>query len=292
MSRLLAVVVALLAVACGPGGLPLGSPLSTAQLKFAVIDAVGPPVYCDPDYYPIARIGGEEQNADVYYPQVRADASLYTAIVAHEHLPSGELNEAQKLVLYRAFKKLRALTLTPSGSAYAFQVRAQSRGGNAGYELVDGVVRVDGSVNVIKRSPAGPPVCPICLSASTLIATPGGPLSVTAIEPGMLVWTGAPGGGRVAVPVEKVGSIAVPPGHVMVHLVLADGRELMASPGHRTADGRMLGALAAGDALDGSRVVRWEIVPYDGGRTYDLLPAGPIGTYWADGILLQSTLSR
>jgi len=78
----------------------------------------------------------------------------------------------------------------------------------------------------------------------------------------------------------------------MVHLKLADGRELLASPGHRTADGRQLGALAVGDRLDGSTITLWEVVPYSGDHTYDLLPAGPTGTYWANGILLLSTLSQ
>ena len=47
-----------------------------------------------------------------------------------------------------------------------------------------------------------------------------------------------------------------------VRLRLADGRELWASRGHRTADGRPLGGLAAGETLDGSRIVLWELVPY------------------------------
>ena len=80
-------------------------------------------------------------------------------------------------------------------------------------------------------------------------------------------------------------------GHVMVHLHLADGRELLASPGHRTSDGRPLGSLSIGDEVDGSKVTLWELVPYDGSRTYDLLPAGPTGEYWANGIPLSSTLS-
>jgi len=33
-------------------------------------------------------------------------------------------------------------------------------------------------------------------------------------------------------------------------------------------------------------------VAYSGDRTYDLLPAGPTGFYWAGGILLSSTLSE
>lgn len=106
----------------------------------------------------------------------------------------------------------------------------------------------------------------------------------------MLVWTANALGTRIAAPVLEVGSIEVPAGHQMVHLVLADGRELLASPGHRTADGRQLGSLAAGDRLDGSTITKWELVPYLGDHTHDLLPAGPSGTYWADGILLASTL--
>jgi hypothetical protein len=77
---------------------------------------------------------------------------------------------------------------------------------------------------------------------------------------------------------------------MMVHLALADGRDLLVSPGHRTGDGRPAGSLAAGDQLDGSRITAWELVPYAGKRTYDLLPAGATGRYWANGILMSSTL--
>jgi hypothetical protein len=114
---------------------------------------------------------------------------------------------------------------------------------------------------------------------------------VTDIEPGMVVWTATADGALIAARVLEVGSMQAPAGHRMVHVVLADGRELLASPGHRTADGRSLGWLAAGDALDGSTITRWELVPYAGDRTYDLLPAGPTGRYWANGILLSSTLN-
>ena len=78
---------------------------------------------------------------------------------------------------------------------------------------------------------------------------------------------------------------------MMVHLVLADGRELLVSPGHRTADGRPIGTLERGDSLDGSTITRWDLIPYVGEWTYDLLPAGATGRYWANGILLSSTLT-
>jgi hypothetical protein len=157
--------------------------------------------------------------------------------------------------------------------------------------MVTGTVRVDGVVTVTSRTPTTAPNCPICLAAATLISTPNGDVRVTDIEPGMVVWTATADGKRIAAPVLGVGSMQVPASHRMVHLVLADGRELLASPGHRTAGGRQLGSLATGELLDASTIVRWEVVPYSGERTYDLLPAGGTATYWANGILLSSTLS-
>src|SRR5882672_1138000 len=286
----LAVLATFACGAAGAGGTPVGSPLSVNQLKFKVLDSVGPPVYCDPDFYPVARLDGEKTNALAKYSEIKADAELYSAIVAHEQLPSGELTDDQKLVLYRAWKLLRALALTQAGSDYSFSYRVLSKGGAASYLMVTGTVRVDGVVTVSSRTPTGAPPCPICLAPSTLISTPGGDVRVTDIKPGMLVWTAAVDGTRVATSVLEVGSMEAPAGHLMVHLVLADGRELLASPGHATADGRPLGSLAAGEMIDGSRIVLWELVPYAGGRTYDLLPAGPTGTYWANGIMLSSTL--
>lgn len=295
MIRIWVAALAVLATfACGSaaGTAALGSPLSVNQLKFKVLDAVGQPIYCDPDYYPIARVDGEKTNAIAKYSDIKADAELYSAIIAHEQLPSGELTDEQKLVVYRAWKLLRALTLTQAGRDYSFSYRVLSKGGAASYLMVTGTVRVDGVVTVGPQTPTGAPPCPICLASTTLIATPRGDVRVTDIKPGTLVWTAAGDGSRIAAPVLEVGSMEAPAGHRMVHVVLADGRELLVSPGHRTADGRPLGSVASGDLLDGSRVVLWELVPYAEGRTYDVLPAGPTGTYWANGVLLASTLTK
>src|SRR3989449_10163801 len=286
-------VLVVATVACGSAAPApaVGTPLNTTQLKFAVMDSVGKPVYCDPDFYPIARTGGEEANAVSTYPQIKSDAETYAAIVAHERLPAGDLTDAQKLVVYRAWKLLRAVTLTQAGAGYSFQYRVQSRGGSAAYEMVSGTVRIDGVVKVSSRTPSGPPNCPICLAASTMIATPNGPVRVTDVRVGTIVWTQAADGSRVAASVIQIGSIEAPAAHRMVHVFLADGRELLVSPGHKTADGRPVGTLRAGDRLDGSMINRLELVPYAGGRTYDLLPAGATGHYWANGILLSSTLA-
>jgi len=57
-------------------------------------------------------------------------------------------------------------------------------------------------------------------------------------------------------------------------------------------DGRALGDLNAGDLLDGAHVILLERLPYGGIVTYDLLPSGGTGFYWANGILMGSTLSK
>lgn len=299
MKSWIAPIVIVLTAACGslpvsspasPSAMPIGNALTVSQLKFKVLDAVGTPVYCDPDLYPVARPGNEQANAIARFPQILADAELYAAIIAHENLPATGLTDAQKLIVYRTYKVLNALTLTAGGGVYTFAYRVQKSATGGSYEMATGKVTGDGTVTVASQTQTGPPVCPICLAAGTLIATPSGPVAVTSLRPGMLVWTQSPGGLRVAAPLLEVGSSAVPAGHPMVHLRLADGRELWASPGHRTGDGRPLGTLAVGDTLDGSTVALWKLVPYDGARTYDILPAGASGTYWAGGILMSSTL--
>src|SRR5262249_59637138 len=68
-------------------------------------------------------------------------------------------------------------------------------------------------------------------------------------------------------------------------------REVFASPGHPTADGRTLAQLQPGDALDGARVLSAKRIRYADEYTYDILPSGGTGAYWANGILLGSTLA-
>jgi hypothetical protein len=130
---------------------------------------------------------------------------------------------------------------------------------------------------------------PICLAAQDTIAGPSGSVLVSQLRAGMLVWTLNAAGKRIVAPVMFVRHTRAPMGHVMVRLVLADGRLVEASPGHPTSDGRRIGDLRLADKLDGSRVVRVEILPYVG-DTWDVLPAGSTGVYWADGVLLESTL--
>jgi hypothetical protein len=77
----------------------------------------------------------------------------------------------------------------------------------------------------------------------------------------------------------------------VIRVVLADGRAVVASPGHPTGDGRLVGELNPGDLLDGSRVTTTQSMPY-AGNTWDLLPASSTGEYWANDVLLGSTLGQ
>jgi hypothetical protein len=61
--------------------------------------------------------------------------------------------------------------------------------------------------------------------------------------------------------------------HRAVRVVFADGGELFVSGPHPTTDGRTLGDLRAGDALDGRNIVAAEYEPYPYDATYDILPA-------------------
>ena len=110
------------------------------------------------------------------------------------------------------------------------------------------------------------------------------------LRPGDSIWTVDATGTRVASTIDRVGSVPVPSSHQVVHVVLSDGRSLYVSPGHPLTDGRHAGDLRAGDTLDGATVLSADLTDYDGGRTFDVLPAGDTGFYWANGILIASTL--
>jgi hypothetical protein len=283
------VTFALLLTACG-GGLtasptPAPSPLPAAELKYRIMDAGGRIEFCDPDFYPIARAGGEEANAAAKLPEIQKDADTYAAITKRVG--------TDPLAVYRDWKALNALQLAVAGARYSFNYR--STGGSTpapnktSGTQVQGTVDQFGKVDISSRTATGPLNCPICLARDTRIATPGGEVAAQDLKVGDIVWT-LEGGARVAAPLVAIGSTPVPATHEVVHLVLSDGRSVLVSPGHPTADGRRVGDLRAGDALDGATVVSAEREPYDGGYTLDVRPAGASGAYWANGVLLGSTI--
>jgi hypothetical protein len=271
----------------GCGTVSTGStPLSPVQLKYRLMDQFGPVEYCDRDQYPVGREVTPEY-VDQQLAYVRAhDPQTYQAILEHYQL-SAPTTDQQKLQVYTDYKRLNAIQLQPNGERYDF-VYAAAQGDSKTSERIVGTIDRLGSITVASRTPFHLN-CPICLAASTLIDTPDGPRPVSSLRIGMAVWTANAAGQRQAGVVLEIGSTPAPPGHELVHLVLGDGRQVWVSPGHPTADGRRVGDLATGQQLDGSRVVTVDRTPYTG-ATYDLLPSGPTGAYWADGILLGSTL--
>lgn len=291
-------VLAVLVLACGggsaqPSASPVpAAPLSEVERKYRIIDELGRPSYCDPDFFPIAR-ADESDLARSRFPDIEADAPTLSAIVAHERMvvtlqfPTVYSPE-QKLQIYRQWKLLNAVRLGPDGS---FTLRVIPTGQDAkSVVAVDGRVDPFGRLTIASRTQALPAPCPICLALGTSIDTPLGPRAIETLQHGDPVWTLSPDGRRVAATVAALGSVPAPQGHLMVELALSDGRTVRVSPGHPTIDGRAVGALAVGDRYDGATVARAARILYPDARTYDLLASGPTGMYWANGIALGSTL--
>ncbi|MEX0788088.1 MAG: Hint domain-containing protein [Anaerolineales bacterium] len=272
----------------GPTQLPTSAvPLTESELKYRLMDSTGPLFFCDPDFYPVAR-ADETDLARERFPEIQAHPEEFQVIL--ERLGwTGMIafTDEEKLSIYREHKRLAAILFEPAGTGYRFQMRV----GQDEIEVtaIEGEIDRTGTIRVTARTP-GQTMCPICLSESARIDTPGGPVDVTDLRSGDRVWTLTRDGVRIAVPILQVGSTISPEGHIMIRLTLRDGRVVLASPGHPTVDGTPISTLRAGDSIDGSEIVLVERVPYPGSATYDLLPAGDTSVYWADGVLLGSTL--
>jgi Hint domain len=222
------------------------------------------------------------------FPEIQANTEEFQAILNHNGMAGAtSFDDGQKLMVYREHKKLAAVQFTLVGDKYQFQLKTRDSAG-AG-RLITGMIDGSGVISAQQSQPTFV-TCPICLAANTQIDTPNGPVAVKDLQLGDVVWTVDAAGARVSAPIVRGVRVFVPADHQMVHVTLEDGRELWASPGHPTSDGRALGDLKAGDRLDGARIRSVERVPYDQPATYDILPAGATGFYWANGILMGSTL--
>lgn len=271
-----------------PTSIPtLASGASPTELKYQLLSEFPDLFFCDPDYYPVAH-ADEMDLAKQRFPELRANLEEFQAILNHTEL-SGltTFTDDQKLLIYRQHKKLAAIYFTLVGHEYQFQFQIADNNGR-GFS-VKGLIDGNGSITVQQRDP-NIAMCPICLAARTRIDTPRGPVAVEDLRVGDAIWTVNESGARIAAIILKTVRVIVPVNHRMAHVVLSDGRELWASPGHPTIDGRTLSDLQLGDGLDGARVTLVERVSYDQPATYDVLPSGETGFYWANGILLGSTL--
>jgi hypothetical protein len=287
---ILVAALVLLPLACTSQPAPTPTPVvySAPELKYRLIANFGNEVfYCDPDFYPVAREGQELANALVQFPTIRGNVTEFSAILEHLGLPNkADYTDEEKLLIYREHKKLTyGVELTASGDIYDFTLRV---GENQGYRIT-GTITQSGNITVLKKETSFN-TCPICLAKGTLIDTPDGPVPVENLSQGMTVWSVDSSGKRVAATVVETVVTPVPPYFQVVTVRLSDGRAITASPGHPTAEGRPLGSYLVGDSLDGALVIAVEYVSYEEAATYDFLPSGTTGLYWANGILLRSTL--
>lgn len=291
---LVVVLPATLLLACGaaPSASPSPSPgpvLDLAALRYRLIDELGRPWYCDPDEFPVGR--DEVASMRDRWPEVEADSTAFGAILDRlDVAASGDLTDEERLAVYGEWKTLNAVVLEPIGNdRYRFDHLAVPAPGTAEGTRTAGTIDERGAIVVEQQAASGEPICPICLDGAVRLATPEGPRAVADLRPGDPIWTTDAAARRVGGTVLAVGSVVAPPAHLLVELVLADGRSLRASPGHPLADGRPIGGLRPGDRVDGAMVLSADLVP-SGPRTWDVLPSGPTGAYWADGILVASTL--
>jgi hypothetical protein len=263
--------------------------MSPTGLKYRVLERFPNQFFCDPDAYPVAS-ADEAELARKYLPELQANQEEFQAILTHTGL-SGlrPFSDEQTLLIYREHKRLRAIYFEPVGDRYQFQLQI-IEGKQQGF-VVKGVVDRNGSVTVQERE-SSIVDCPICLAAQTQIDTPKGSVTVTDLRVGDIVWTADESGVRLAATIEKTVRVPAPSNHRTVHIVLEDGRELWVSPGHPTTDEHTIADLRTGDFLNGGRIVRLEEEAYRQPATYDILPSGRTGYYWANGILIGSTLAE
>jgi hypothetical protein len=261
---------------------------SLPELKYRLISNFDDLFYVDHDYWPIAREGQEEKNALEQFPIIKADTSEFSAILDYLGISNkAEYTNEEKLLIYRQHKKLTlGVQMVASGDSYQFTLRVREGEG----ERIEGTITPSGKITVLKREPSFN-TYPICLAQGTLIDTPGGLVLVEQLYKGMTVWTVDDSGKHIVAIVIKTAVAPVPSSFQVVRVRLNDGRTVTVSPGHPTAEGRALGEYEVGDTLDGALVMTTEYVIYNSGVTYDLLPGGSTGLYWANGVLLKSTLA-
>ena len=260
------------------------------QLEYRLFAEFPDVFWSDPDLYPVAREGQELQNALQQFVNVRANDVEFSAILEHLRLDRKDnYTNEEKLLIYRQHKLLTLsidMQLLAPGK-YRFMLRV----GEGQGERIEGTITAAGKVTIEKREPSFN-THPICLIAGTLIATPAGDIPVEDIRVGTVVWTVDQDGERVPLPVIRTSATDVSATYRALSVTLDDGRTVIASPGHPSGEGKPLGDYRVGDWLDGALVASVCLTPYTGTRTYDLLPEGATGLYWAGGILLKSTLGN
>jgi hypothetical protein len=262
---------------------------SQYQLEYRLFVKYPNIFWCDPDYYPVAREGQEQQNANILFPAIKSNQAEYSAIITYLNLPDKtDYTDNEKLLIYREHKKLTyAVQMTTATGGYNFDLRVGEGQGTR----IQGTIITSGEIQETSRETSFN-TCPICLVKGTLIDTPQGQIPVEQLRKGVIIWTMDDSENRIAKEVVETTSTIVPSSFKVIKIELNDGRTVTASPGHPTAEGRAIADYQVGNELDGAQIVTMDYVTYENSKTYDILPDGPTGFYLANGILLGSTLKK
>ena len=248
---------------------------------------------CDYEYNPVHQAEGFEQRGREVIQTLAQENPAGLQLIQRTVGITGELatlNTAQTLALYQEIRNVGSMSfLNYSDGRYTFATRILNNDGKP--IRVEGTITDYGEIEIIKQEPYNYG-CPSCLAADTLIATPTGDVLVQTLRVGDVVWSQVSDGSRVAVPVLETSQRPTPPQHQVIALTLSDGRTVIASLSHPLSDGRLFVDLALDDAVDGAAITNIIQHTYTATATYDLLPASPTGTYWANGVLLGSTLKK
>jgi hypothetical protein len=131
-----------------------------------------------------------------------------------------------------------------------------------------------------------------CLPPTARIATPRGEILLRDLAIGDTVWSLDRHGQKVATRIGAKSRVPLSAPHSMVELRLGDGRVVQVSPLHPSANEYVtMGDFRVGDRVDGSIVRRRTTIAYQASETQDIFPLGDTHVYWANGVLMGSTLT-
>lgn len=263
--------------------------LTPTELKYRLENELGKAIFCGPS---AVNINYYENKLIAQFPAVMENDEEFSVILKQINIINDdEWADEEKLAVVREHNRMSVITLTRiNADKYSFKLHSSPLSAGKKREFIhEGLISSNGQIKVTKKE-AYDFGCPVCLSSNTLIDTPAGRVLIKDLQSGMPIWTINKAGHRTSGIVMETSKVPVPPTHQMVHLILDDGRELLVSPGHPTVERRIAGDLTADDLYDGARIVTVNRVAYDDTYTYDILPSGETGFYWANGILFDSTL--
>ncbi len=165
--------LALLAAACGRAAAPLpagGTPVpaggpsvtpsatpptySAADLEYRLFAQVGQPFWCDPDLYPLGRRVADADVRSRVDAMRATDPSAYAAVLRHLSLGADPQTPDQERAVYQELKRLRAVSLAPSGGAWTFDYTIEPGGQAGAATRVQGTISGSGAITVRSRAPA------------------------------------------------------------------------------------------------------------------------------------------